>query len=316
MKVQLSLFCFLHVWVGFFANAAVDYAREIKPILEEKCYRCHDDEKVKGDLRLDSPEGILAGGKGGGVLVPGKANESALFVLTTYPQDDPDYMPQKGKGLSQSEQALLKTWIDEGALFSKGFVHRQNPVVRSKFAGTDPDSMRNYMILGEALEIVKQLREAGLLVDTVNHDSSRFEVSYTHANRRPGEFNLTELVPLEDTLKRLTLARTEVASEDLKALTELASIEHLDLSRTDVGDQALNFVSQLTGLKTLNLRDTNVTDEGLQKLVKLEKLELVYVWGSIVTASGAKWLEKQIDGVTVKVGTPVVPPNRGRNPRS
>jgi len=316
MNAQVGLRFSALVWLGFSASAAVDFDRQIKPILEEKCYRCHDDEKVKGDLRLDSPEGILAGGKGGIVLVSGEPNKSSLFILTTYPKDDPDYMPQKGEGLSTPEQNLLRAWIEEGASFGKGFVHDQDLRVQSKFADADPDSARKYMIMGDALEVVENLRASDLLVDTVNHDSSLFEVSYTHADRGPGEFELSSLAPLKDSLKKLTLARTRITNEDLSLLSELASIEYLDLSRTEVDDQSLDFVSQLANLRTLNLRDTKITDKGLLKLANLKQLERVYVWGSLVTATGAKRLEKRIEGVAVKTGTSISPPNRGRSPQS
>ena len=84
-------------WIGLGVMAlspsyAVDFDKQILPILEEKCYRCHGDEKVKGELRLDSPEAILAGGEYGEILIPGDPNESSLYVLTTYPKDDADYM--------------------------------------------------------------------------------------------------------------------------------------------------------------------------------------------------------------------------------
>lgn len=315
MNAQACLCFYSLVWLGFPANAAVDFDRQIKPILEEKCYRCHDDEKVKGDLRLDFPEGILAGGKGGIVLVPGEPNESSFFILTTYPKDDPDYMPQKGEGLSKPEQNLLKAWIEEGASFGEDFVHDPNPRIKSKFTEADPDSARKYMIMGDALEIVENLRASDLLIDTVNHDSSLFEVSYTHADRGPGEFELTSLAPLSQSLKKLTLARTRITNEDLSSLSELASIEHLDLSRTEVDDHALDFVSQMVNLRTLNLRDTKVTDGGLLKLVNLKQLERLYVWGTLVTSTGATRLEKRIEGLAVKLGTSILPPNRGRSPQ-
>ncbi len=315
MNAQAGLFFCSLIWLGFSVNAAVDFDQQIKPILEEKCYRCHDDEKVKGDLRLDSPEGILSGGKGGVVLVPGEPNESSLFILTTYPKDDPDYMPQKGEGLSDREQNLLKAWIEEGALFAEAFVHVQNPRVKSKFADADPDSVRKYMIMGDALEIVRKLRASDLLVDTVNHDSSLFEVSYTHTDRGPGEFDLTSLTPLNESLKKLTLARTRISNEDLSSLPALSSIEYLDLSRTEVDDQSLEFVSQLANLRILNLRDTKVTDEGLLQLANLRQLERVYVWGTLVTSAGANRLEKRIEGVAVKQGTSISVPNRGRSPQ-
>lgn len=307
--VSKLLFC-VFAWTLFLHGAPIDFDRQIKPILEEKCYRCHGDEKVKGDLRLDSPTRIMAGGENGEVLIAGQPNESSLYVLTTYPKDDPDYMPKKGKGLSRSEQVLLKSWIEEGVEFGNDFVHTPKSSVKPKFSDTDPESSRKYMILGEAVVVVAKLRESGLLVDTVNHNASLFEVNYTYADRSSGSFDFGSLVPLGNSLKKLTLARTEVGSMDLDTLAELSSIEFLDLSRTRIDDIALDAISKLVNLKYLNLRDTKVTDDGIQKLARLKHLERVYVWGSYVTIAGGKRLEKRLPGVSVIVGVPIAAPPR------
>lgn len=316
MRFRRVLFLWAVLGTVVINGAPVDFVSQIQPILEEKCYRCHDAKEVKGDLRLDSPEGIMAGGKSGPVLMPGFPDESPVYFMTTYPKDDPDYMPQKGKGLSKGERDLLRAWIAEGALFEEGFVHAPIKKVRSKFSESDPDESRKYRIRGEAIEVVAKLKESGLLVDTVNHDASLFEVSYTYADRKAGRFGFQSLEPLKDSLKKVTLARTEVTSSDLEALQDFNGIEFLDLSRTGIGDEALEHVAQLEGLKILNLRDTNVSDIGLQKLVGLSNLEKVHVWGSSVTPSGAKWLESRIKGVEVNVGVPILAPRRRNGPQA
>lgn len=313
MKFRWAFHFVVLAGMACLSGAPIDFEEKIKPILEEKCYRCHDEEKVEGDLRLDSPEGILAGGEGGVIIVPGKPNESLMYVLTTYPKDDPDYMPQKGKGLTRAQQGLLKAWIEEGALFGAGFVHTPKNKVKSKFSDTDLDTSRKYMIMGDAVEIVAKLRNSGLLVDTVNHDASRFEVIYTYAERQSGTFDFDSLAPLKDSLKKLTLARSEVRSVDLEPLKRLTSIEYMDLSRTKIDDSAMEYVSEMENLIYLNLRNTGVTDSGIQKLAKLRQLEKVYVWGSLVTPAGAKQLEKRLEGVSVILGTPIIAPSRRRN---
>lgn len=302
-------------WIGLWITIispsyAVDFDKEILPILEGKCYRCHGDEEVKGDLRLDSPEAILAGGEYGDVLIPGDPNESSLYVLTTYPKDDADYMPQKGKGLTPSEQKLLKQWITDGASFGESFVNVPAPKVKSKFEEADPADQRRYTIMGEAVEIVARLREEGLQVDTVNHDASRFEINYTYAERSGGAFAFDALAELGDTLVKLILARTDVTDVDLAGIVVYSNIEYLDLGRTGIGDDALEYISKLENLKILNLRDTNVTDASIQKLAKLKSLERVYLWGSQVTASGAKRLEKALGDGIVILGGELVGPRR------
>ncbi len=75
----------------------VTYAKDIKPLFEGSCFRCHGEERQKGGLRLDSLESTLKGGEDGKVVVSGKSDKSPLVIAIA--QIDPDYaMPPKMKG--------------------------------------------------------------------------------------------------------------------------------------------------------------------------------------------------------------------------
>ncbi len=94
----------------------VDYHREVQPILEARCYGCHQGGATKGGLSLDTPAAALKGGKSDGpAIVPGKPKESALLYRAT--ADPDDIMPPQGSGepLNREELALLERWIAEGA---------------------------------------------------------------------------------------------------------------------------------------------------------------------------------------------------------
>ena len=58
----------------------IDFAREVRPILQGKCWECHGADNQKGALRLDSRKGLLNPAESGGVAVtPGKIDESELI---------------------------------------------------------------------------------------------------------------------------------------------------------------------------------------------------------------------------------------------
>src|SRR5437762_3594072 len=63
---------------GAGAQAKVDFAREVRPVLGKACFECHGEKKPKGKLRLDSKALAMKGGNSGMVIVPGKASESYL----------------------------------------------------------------------------------------------------------------------------------------------------------------------------------------------------------------------------------------------
>src|SRR5213592_2730876 len=56
----------------------ITYAKEIKPIFDKSCIKCHGPEKQKGKLRLDSLEAALKGGQDGKVIEPGNSADSML----------------------------------------------------------------------------------------------------------------------------------------------------------------------------------------------------------------------------------------------
>src|SRR5437879_1714156 len=61
-------------------SAAHDhFEKRIRPLLVERCHKCHAGEKVKGNLHLDSARGLRQGGETGAVVVPGKPDESRLI---------------------------------------------------------------------------------------------------------------------------------------------------------------------------------------------------------------------------------------------
>lgn len=87
-------------------------------MLEVKCNKCHNADKSKGDLRMDTHELLLKGGEGepGKTVIPGKADESLAITRVKLPLDDDDHMPPEGKEqMNDEETALLHWWIQEGA---------------------------------------------------------------------------------------------------------------------------------------------------------------------------------------------------------
>lgn len=95
----------------------VDYHRDVQPILEAKCYDCHQGGKAKGELWLDSLAGVLKGGEEEGpAVVPGKPEESSLLHRVTT-EDEDLVMPPKGERLSKEEVEKLQKWIAQGAVW-------------------------------------------------------------------------------------------------------------------------------------------------------------------------------------------------------
>src|SRR3954452_22894345 len=92
-----------------FAAEKIDFAQDVKPILESACLSCHGPEKPKGNLRLDTRAGALKGGDKGTALVPGKPADSRVYTSTTLPLGHEDIMPPKGNPLARTQTDVLRT---------------------------------------------------------------------------------------------------------------------------------------------------------------------------------------------------------------
>jgi len=99
-------------------DGKIDFARQIQPIFQAKCFTCHGPEKQESDFRLDNGRKALQGGENGKAIVPGKSGSSPLILRVSGLGDD-ERMPPEGEGtpLSEEQIALLRTWIDQGAVW-------------------------------------------------------------------------------------------------------------------------------------------------------------------------------------------------------
>ncbi len=115
-------------------KAALDFDRDVRPIISESCFKCHgfDVNQRQAGLRLDNEDGSRAKLATGDVaIVPGKLDRSAMWlrVSTTSPLQMPP--AASGKKLTAAQIATLKAWILEGGKYAKhwAFVAAKRPIV-------------------------------------------------------------------------------------------------------------------------------------------------------------------------------------------
>ncbi len=119
MQVKLKsaglIFALTVVFSTLGAAATVDYVREVKPLLVERCYKCHGASQQKSGLRLDTAAFARKGGEHGAAVKPGRGFDSLLVQTVEGKHEEILRMPYKKPALSVEQIALLKRWIDEGA---------------------------------------------------------------------------------------------------------------------------------------------------------------------------------------------------------
>ncbi|MGB8852692.1 MAG: PSD1 and planctomycete cytochrome C domain-containing protein [Pirellulales bacterium] len=118
-RLTVSVFC-MAAGFGNTRAESVDFVRDVRPILQRHCHRCHGEAAEKSGLRLDVKAAAFRGGDGyGPAIVVGKAADSPLIQLVTS-TDRSERMPPEGDGLSAAEIATLRKWIDAGAAWPDG----------------------------------------------------------------------------------------------------------------------------------------------------------------------------------------------------
>ncbi|MDA0282578.1 MAG: PSD1 and planctomycete cytochrome C domain-containing protein [Planctomycetota bacterium] len=141
----LVVACLSSVASAAVVNADVNFEKDIRPILSKNCFQCHgpDSESRKGELRLDTKAGMIARNDKLGVVIPGKPENSELYLRITS-NDESDRMPPPDSklSLSDAEIKLLKEWIEQGATWSQHWALRslaqpELPVV--------PDDLENWV---------------------------------------------------------------------------------------------------------------------------------------------------------------------------
>ena len=96
----------------------IDFGRQIRPVLAEKCFACHglDSETRETDLRMDTSDGLFTPLDSGGIgVVPGDLEESTIYQRLVSEDEDERMPPEGGKPLSKEETELVRQWIEQGA---------------------------------------------------------------------------------------------------------------------------------------------------------------------------------------------------------
>src|SRR5216684_831207 len=89
--------------------ANIDFRKDVQPILTDNCKLCHSGTSAPAGLELDTPEGVMAGGASGKVVVLGNSKDS-LLVQRVAEKTMPPSAP-----LSNQQIATITAWVDQGA---------------------------------------------------------------------------------------------------------------------------------------------------------------------------------------------------------
>jgi uncharacterized membrane protein len=269
-------------WFGVERRVAIDptsfYAMRVQPIFNQKCVLCHNTEKFKGKLRLDSYEHVMLGGKDGPVISPRELGKSEMYRRITLSPDSKDFMPAEGKpSLSPDEEKIIGVWITAGAT-----THIPEEAIQGLGQATEerkaaPPLTADYR---PHLKTIKDL-EASLgirIVPRSQNPTDGLILRTVSAPERCTDETLAALAPVGNLIVDAELARTKVTDKGMQSLANFSNLRFLDLSDTAVTSVGANELVKLEKLESLNLTQTRVTHDAAAELQSKPALKHLYLF--------------------------------------
>ncbi len=320
----------------------------IMPVLEAKCTECHNENKIKGKLRLDTYAMIMAGAEGADypTVEPGNAEDSELIYRCELDPDDSDFMPPDGKDpLTVEELQLLKWWITGGASETLTVAEAAPTdeirnvllAVEASFSGeeaaealalTISSPVNGWDVLSpeeqaSRLQAAQQAAaEKGFSLTPVSSEDSRLTVSCVNAVETFGDAELALLEPVAENILWLDLARTQVTDAGLATVAKMSQLQRLHLEKTAVSDDGIAMLAGLRDLEYLNLYGTAVTERIFEPLSQLLALRKLYLYETKVDPKAAWAFQRSMSlevntghDLAMKVGAPVPRPVEDVEPK-
>jgi len=292
-------------------QAAVNFEKQILPVLQNKCLDCHSAPSVvdgkkknpKGDLRLDAAWAMLKGSENGPALVPGNLAKSYMYEVVNLPKDDDMFMPPKGDAMTTEEIKLLKEWIETGADFGGWKGNMEGAPAEALAPAAKVAAPREHDLFYAALAKdlkpaaeadISKARESGAQVFQLKPDSALLRADFLTGVSKCDDEKIKVLLPLKTHIAQLDLGRTIITDAALITVAEMDRLVLLDLRQTKVTDAGLKSLSELKKLQTLNLFGTEITDAGIKHLASVKSLKQVTLYQTKVSAAGAAELKKAL----------------------
>jgi uncharacterized membrane protein/mono/diheme cytochrome c family protein len=263
------------------ANAPLSgsfYTNHIHPIFDANCVTCHGDGKVNGNLRLDSYELLMKGGKDGPVIVAGDPEKSLLFERVTLQPDQKHFMPAEGRPpLKPQEIAWIRAWIQQGASPSATSL--------SGIAISDEPKEQPLQPVGDYSGLMPEIRQmekgqGAKLIPVSSKPGDGLILSTADAAGSFGDAQLAQFQKFGPYIVEAELGRTAVTNASFDTLSKFAHLRALHLEGTAVTGDGLAKLAPLSQLTYLNLSGTKVTQAAIAPLTSMKNLRHIYLYNT------------------------------------
>jgi uncharacterized membrane protein len=281
-------------------------------IFEQKCNMCHGENKQKGDLRLDTKEGFLAGGEGGSML-PNDKSKSILLERIMLPLDDDDHMPpMEKKQLTEMEISYLNWWIKNGADMNKTLGELDFPDSLRSFLIQDESNAFNNLIPQQEVNqpdkiTLDKLNSLNVMLSPIALNSNYLSVSFMNVLPENGTAAMEECAKLKQQIVWLNIDYQNIDTLAWQQISLLTNLRKLSVKNSNLDDDKMNYFETLDSLVSLNLVGTKVSLPGLLKIKTLQNLESIYIYQTNVDEAGFSQLKMLFPLATIDFGYYEVP---------
>lgn len=266
----------------------VIYKDLVQPIIEQNCLTCHNPDKQKGELNLETYAGQIEGGDMGPSIVPHDVDNSELVFRVTLPEDDEEFMPTDGKPpLTTEEVAFISWWIEKGA---------SDIATVASFEAIPADieqyivSVFDTMLSPEEIEAMEAERialyaalnqlneELGILITPIESDATKFRIDTFSAQKNFNQKMLKRLEPFALTIVEADFSNTQLSDSAVSTISQFKNLRSLNLSKTQIEGSTLASLAKLETLESLNLYGTRINSGQMEQLSQLTQLKHLYLF--------------------------------------
>lgn len=283
---------------------AIVFADMVKPIIEAKCISCHNSNKAKGDLVMETQALLLKGGKNGKLWDPTLPDLGLLMQRLHLPIEQKKHMPPQGKTqLTEDEITILTQWIRKGASFTLPVAELAphdtlRMLAQAMFTAAETAS---YDFEAADAATVQKLNTVNRVVTEEALQSPALVVSFFNSQLYlPTQ--LEELKSVKKQIVSLDLSKMLVKDADMKLISEFENLRTLNLSFTGITGATLSELKKLKYLRSLSLSGTQVTAANLKSLAGFPALKTVYTWNSRVSTTDLAAIQKTSDKIRYQSG--------------
>lgn len=286
-------------------NASV-YQFAVQPILDKKCFSCHNEAKAKGGLVMTSIEKFKKGGENGKPWVEGSPKESRMVKAFYLPLDHDAHMPPDGKPqLTPIEIATIESWIKSGADFEKKLNQFADgdslKFIVASFAALKADAPieeKQYNFQGAASNVIEDLNTPFRSVFPLYQNSPALQADFFLKESFQLK-SLQELKTVAEQLVVLNLSKMPITDGDLKIVSSFPNLENLNLNFTKIEGSGLTALQHLENLESLSLAGTQVKANDVETILKAPQLQAIYIWNTKINDEELASLRKKYPDVEI-----------------